>query len=118
MYDDDETAQNERCTKRPTASRRKNEPTKNSTDVERYFVLVVRDDANRPSVTHHEKRITTIFEICPTLGNPVSMDVDSPLVYQQKGERGEFLVKLFYDKELDLCNWRGGPKIPDESFIS
>jgi len=42
------------------------------------------------------------------------MDVDSPLVYQQKGERGKFPVKLFHDKELDLCNWGGGedPKSP------
>lgn len=41
------------------------------------------------------------------------MDVDSPLVYQQKGERGKFPVKLFHDKELDLCNWGGeDPKSP------
>jgi len=35
---------------------------------------------------------------------------ESPFVYQQKEERGEFLVSPGLDKELDLCNWGPNPK--------
>ena len=52
----------------------------------------------------------TSYLQCFGRSSPVSMDVDSSFVYQQKEERGEFLVKLFYDKELDLCNWGPNPK--------
>ena len=61
-----------------------------------------------PAMVPMERTAALYCEVVTKRRNSIS--AETPFVYQQKEERGEFLVKLFYDKELDLCNWGPNPK--------
>ena len=68
-----------------------------------------REQARAPAVSGHACPCSSPF----CVKNPPKNESTSiaPFVYQQKEERGEFLVSPGHDKELDLCKLGAEPKI-------